>query len=93
MPDRKTSRAFVCRDAIYRVLFRCLGITSTHGLDVEVDDLLAFLAEDVGYGLLHLLHGDAEIRHRGTQQHHVGTGFQLFGDLVGIKGNDMLQLA
>ena len=34
----------------------------------------------------------AEIRHRGTQKHHVGTGFQLLGDLVGVEGNDMLKL-
>ena len=82
-------------------IFRCqrqglfcsrLGETSAHSLDVEVDNLLAFLAEDVGDGLLDLLHGDAEIRHRGTQQHHVGTGLQLLGDLVGVEGNDMLKL-
>ena len=40
-------------------LFRCLLVTGTHGLDVEVDDLLAFLAEDVSDSLLHLLHRDA----------------------------------
>ena len=77
---------------LYNRLFRGLGVTSTHGLNVKVDDLLAFLAEDVGNGLLDLLHGDAEIRHRGTQQHHVGTGLQLFGNLVGVEGNDMLKL-
>ena len=51
---------------LYNRLFHGLSVTGTHGLDVEVNDLLAFLAKDVGDGLFHLLHGDAEIRHRGT---------------------------
>ena len=63
MPDWKTNRAFSFLETqalrLYNRLFRGLSVTSTHSLDVEVDDLLAFLAEDVGDGLLHLLHGDA----------------------------------